>query len=219
MSFQAEHVAHAMPLGAWARTPALTDHAHYRSRCDSMLNLFDAGRAPPWYPGEELNDYRRRLLETAQPYALRLVADQFVADSATSDPDDPAEFKRRHAAWLRHQYEIPYEANTSLRRLAVRHLNDELLTVFEKQYYNDTEVAFKTARGPLRQVTVADAAGRPRIFTYGYPGFCWDPCKPEVGRCISRVDPRVHNIGRGADAPNAIKPVGVLYSDGSTRTC
>ena len=136
MSFQAEHVAHAMPLGAWARipaVPALTDHPNYRSRCDSMLNLFDAGRAPPWYPGEELNAYRRRLLETAQPYALRLVADQSVADSAACDPDDPAECKRRHAAWLRHQYEIPYEANTSLRRLAVRHLNDELLTDFDER--------------------------------------------------------------------------------------
>ena len=46
-----------------------TTHAEFRARCDSVLNLFEADRAPAPMPDEPLADYRRRLLHRAQPYA------------------------------------------------------------------------------------------------------------------------------------------------------
>ena len=193
MAFPVGHVAaHGTPTGMWANKPAArpcVTHADFRARCDSVLNLFDAGRAPAHMPEENQYDYRRRLLATVQPYALKRVADDAV----------------------------PFVANTDLRRLAVRHLNDALLEGFETQFYDETEAAFKEPKGPLRMVTITDAAGRPRNTFHGAP--CWDDFKPEVCQRISGVNPAVFNIGRGADAPGAVVPVSVTMSDGTTRQC
>ena len=184
---------HGTPTGMWANKPAprpCVTHSDFRRRCDSVLNLFDAGRAPAHMPDENQYDYRRRLLATVQPYALKRVADDAV----------------------------PFVANTDLRRLAVRHLNDELLTDFEAQFYDETEAAFKEPKGPLRMITHMDDSGRLSREWVGHPSFCWDECKPKICQRISGVDPAVYDVGRGANSPTATAtPVGVMWSDGSVR--
>ena len=72
--------------------------------------------------------------------------------------------------------------------------------------------SFKKPVGSLRQVTTVDDSGRHMRHFYGDPENVWAPFK-----AVPRLAAFNPNAGRGANAPGAIKPVGVVMSDGSVR--
>jgi len=77
-----------------------------------------------------------------------------------------------------------------------------------------TVADFKRPVGPLRQTVEYDHAGRKLIKFYGDPEACWGQFKGPVQRVIGW---NPSGLGRGADVPGAIRPVGTLMSDGSMR--
>jgi hypothetical protein len=68
--------------------------------------------------------------------------------------------------------------------------------------------------GQLREEVTHDHSGRKLIKFYGDPENCWAPFKDNVMRLVTGWNT---SLGKGANAPGAVRPVGTLMSDGSVR--
>ena len=72
--------------------------------------------------------------------------------------------------------------------------------------------AFKEPVGAMRSAITTDDSGRRIRKFYGDPENCWSPFK-----ALARIAVFNPDLGRGANAPGAIKSVGTLLSDGTVR--
>jgi hypothetical protein len=87
------------------------------------------------------------------------------------------------------------------------------LAPFEAQLIDQAVADFKKPVGPLRQMIQVDDAGRKIRRYFGDPEACWGQFKGHVQR-VTRWNT---DLGRGANAPGANKPVAMLMADGPTR--
>jgi hypothetical protein len=67
--------------------------------------------------------------------------------------------------------------------------------------------------GPLRETVEVDRTGRKVSRFFGDPQHCWAAFK-QIPRYVTGWNTA---LGKGANAPGAVRPVGTLMSDGSVR--